>query len=366
MDLWSRSRKFRFYSAGIAAELLPDALFRQRLNRLLDGLDDEEIAALMPRVNYYNRLATPFDPGEESARVGDFRDTRRGTYYLDARRVVRHFPVEARFAWRFGDITRVAERPAIVKSRPISDDPAGNANNVLLKLNRVRHFQFVRDRLTTADKHPGLVWRGHCHHDNRREILRRFHDHPRMDVGQTDRHRSERVDYRPPLSIDEQLRYRFVLSLEGKDVATNLKWILSSSSICMMPPPRFETWFMEGALQPWVHYVPLAPGGADLEEKMDLCLARPELGEEIVRNANAWVEQFRDARRERLLELLVMTRYLALADQLELPARLAPFMPECVGSAAGAQKARAQRHEDRSHKPIHRPRKPRQAAQSGR
>ncbi|MAM57308.1 MAG: lipopolysaccharide A protein [Salinicola sp.] len=335
MDFRFKSRKLRFYTGGIASLLVPDSLYRQRLHRLMATLSDEEMRAVMKRVDYYNRLASPFDPGDGAVRIGDFRYEKRGAYYLDARRVVRHFDPELRFNYRFGDVTWVAETPTIVKSRPICrETPPGNANNLLLKLNSVRHFHFANDRLRYADKKTGVVWRGKCFHEHRAAVLRRFCRHPRMDIGQSHAKRRHQPDYRPYLSIEAQLQYKFVLSLEGKDVATNLKWILSSNSLCLMPPPRYETWFMEGALEPYVHYVPLAEDCHDLEEKMDYYSTRPEEAEAIIRNANAHVDRFRDTRLEHLISLLVMHRYFALSGQLSSRSDPLPAHPAVNASAA--------------------------------
>lgn len=323
MGLSYKSRKLRFYSSGIAGLALPDRLFRRRLSRWLAGLSQEEVAALLPRVNYYCRLTAPFEIGPEAVAIGDFRYEKRGTYYLDTRDIVRHFDPALRFHYQFGDIVHVCSVPTVVKSRPICrHDRQESAPNVLLKLNRVRHFQFVAKDRPQASKRPEVVWRGHCYHDNRRAMLRRFHDHPRMNVGHVHAGDYPEPGYRAPMSIEAQLRHRFILSLEGKDVATNLKWVLSSNSVCMMPEPRFETWFMEGTLKPWVHYVPLAPDCSDLEAKMEECLEQPALCEEIARNARTHVAPFLDARRERRIALLVMAKYFALSNQLTLPSRL--------------------------------------------
>ncbi|TIP49593.1 MAG: lipopolysaccharide biosynthesis protein, partial [Mesorhizobium sp.] len=72
-------------------------------------------------------------------------------------------------------------------------------------------------------------------------------------------HRADAPDgYRKPfLNIEQQRRYRYIVSLEGNDVATNLKWIMSSNSLCLMPEPTYETWFAEAKVEPNIHYVPL-------------------------------------------------------------------------------------------------------------
>ncbi|WP_353980568.1 glycosyl transferase family 90 [Salinicola endophyticus] len=321
MDIRFKSRKLRFYTAGAVRLLIPDAYYRRRLVQWLEQLSEAEWQRLAARVDYYNRVGEAFDPGEGAVAVGDFRYERRGAYYLDAKQIVRHFAPHHRFTYRFGDVTWVPERPTLVKSRPICHTtPPGNANGVLLKLNSVRHFQFVDDRLAFRDKRSGVVWRGKCFHAHRAAVLREFCDHPRMDIGQSHAKRRHQRDYRPYLSIREQLRYRYVLSLEGKDVATNLKWILASNSLCFMPPPRFETWFMEGTLEPYVHYVPLAEDCRDMAAKMDYYDAHPAEAEAIVRRANAHVAQFRDPRQELLLGLMVMHKYLALSGQLDAAA----------------------------------------------
>lgn len=311
MNLFHKSRKLRYYSAGLFQLLAPDALFRYRLDRILAGHQD--LDDVLERVNYYNKRETPFTLDTHAQRIADFRYERRGTYYLDAKSVVRYFDPACRFAYRFGDVTQVPDVPSFVKSRPIDGD---NANAVLLKLNRIRHYNFIDDPQPFERKRNAVVWRGKCFHEQRRAIVRRLHDQPAMDIGQTDPKLKSQPDYRPFMSIRDQLRYKFVLSLEGKDVATNLKWILASNSLCLMPRPRFETWFMEGRLEPYRHYVPLRDDCADLEEKMDHYATHTGEALEIIANAQQHVAQFKDRRRERLISLLVARKYFELSGQL--------------------------------------------------
>ena len=91
------------------------------------------------------------------------------------------------------------------------------------------------------------------------------------------------------MSRMQVLQYKYALSLEGNDCASNLKWLMAQNSVVVMPQPRTETWLMEGLLRPWVHYVPLDdPTRADallewLETHESECMR-------IVRNANAWIQ----------------------------------------------------------------------------
>ena len=55
------------------------------------------------------------------------------------------------------------------------------------------------------------------------------------------------------ISIEDHLKYKFIMCVEGVDVATNLKWVMSSNSIAVMPKPKIESWFMESKLIPNKH-----------------------------------------------------------------------------------------------------------------
>ena len=155
-------------------------------------------------------------------------------------------------------------------------------------------------------------WRGTGFRPNRRILLSTHFNNPRCNVGRVDTQDKdpEQLSYlTPSMSIQEQLDYKFILSLEGMDVATNLKWIMSSNSLCFTPKLVYETWFMEGKLQAGVHFVEVKDDFSDLDEKMDYYLAHPEEAKAIISNAQQWVAQFKDAKREKLLSLMVADKY---------------------------------------------------------
>jgi len=41
-------------------------------------------------------------------------------------------------------------------------------------------------------------------------------------------------------SIAEQLKYKYIISLEGNDVGSSLKWVLLSQSVAFMKKPAVE------------------------------------------------------------------------------------------------------------------------------
>lgn len=311
-----RLARIAYYARNVPRDLLPAGLFRRRLQGLLERARRLDPASVSDRLGYYNQLLPGATAGPESHAVARIPRL-HSMYYYDLRSLVRYFPADLRVSAVQGDTTVVPEHPAFVKSRPVRGE---NRNAVLLPLNRFRHFYFPSDCTPFEAKRSMAIWRGAAHTPLRRTLLARASDPKLVDLGNT------RVDDgRAYLSPAEQLRYRYVLSVEGRDVATNLKWILASNSLCLMPKPTAETWFMEGILEAGVHYVELRDDFEDLEEKIVECEREPERVRAIVRRANEHARRFFDASIERLLSLLVVHRYFVTTGQLDEDARLAAF-----------------------------------------
>ena len=312
--------KLAVYVKHAVRSMLPRLFWQYQRRALLDSfnrLPKEQQREIERRVDYYNRLSQPFTPPPTAEATGDFQFAGKSTAYcMDFSSLIRCFPRHRKVAYQFGDVTEVPPQPCFVKSRPIRQDRS-NRHSVLLKLNTIRHYQFVPDRLAFRDKNPKAVWRGKSNRQHRIDFATRFASHPLCDIGCT-RHKepSRQLYHKDFMSIEQQLRYRFVVSVEGIDVATNLKWIMASNSLCMMRRPRFETWFMEGSLIPGHHYVELADDHSDLPEKIEYYTAHPEEAEAIIANAQAYVARFRDSRIERITSLMVIQKYLDLSQQL--------------------------------------------------
>ena len=98
-----------------------------------------------------------------------------------------------------------------------------------------------------------------------------------------------RDSVKPKATIADFGRCKYQLSNEGNDVATGLKWQLYTDSVVVMPPPTMETWALEGALEPFVHYVPVKRDWSDLEERLMWAEAHPAAAANISANARAHV-----------------------------------------------------------------------------
>lgn len=117
------------------------------------------------------------------------------------------------------------------------------------------------------------------------------------------------------MTISEHLDYKYILCLEGNDVASNLKWVMSSNSLAVMPKPVYETWFMEGSLIPDFHYVHIKDDYSDLEEKLNYYNTHTAEALKIVENAHKYINQFKNKKQEDLISLLVIKKYLKMTGQ---------------------------------------------------
>ena len=314
-----KNSKAAYYMQAALRDMLPDKLFRQRLEGELGRCAElYDAGYIQDRVDYYCKLKTPTTLCADAEQIGQLqRKGNPSTYYYDSREALQWFNPQLLWHYLFGDVREIPAEPTVVKSRSTETD---NTNSVLLKLDRCRHFVYIHDHLQPEEKEDRAIFRGHIGtRENRALFCRMFADNPRVDAADTipgsTEGRKHTSQSKPMMSFYEHLRFRYIMALEGNDVASNLKWIMSSHSVAVMPKPTCETWFMEGRLQAGVHYVEIRADFADLEEKMDYYSSHMEELKAIVDNANRYVAQFRDWRRERYIALLVMQKYFKMTNQ---------------------------------------------------
>jgi len=308
-----KSNRPIYYVRAILRELFPDYFCRIQLQSKLKKQIDFDVDYIQQRVNYYNKLENCKPPFNFQVQLSEFKiPPRIRAYYFDSYEYSRFFSKNLKATFLPGDITHVPDFPTIIKSRPIGDQ---NANSVLLNLDKIRHFIFVHDKRPFAGKKDMLVGRGAVTQPHRKRFIEMYFNHPLCNVGQVNRDNQGDKYLVEKMTIDEQLEYKFILSLEGNDVATNLKWIMSSSSLAVMPRPKYETWFMEGALIPNHHYVLIKDDYSDLEERITYYIEHAEEALEIVRNANEYVDQFQNQKREDVISLFVLDKYFRETEQ---------------------------------------------------
>jgi hypothetical protein len=264
-----------------------------------------------------------------------WRDGFRGSYknYIrpaqrmfacaDTRAVFAIYPVDSRSRFDF---------PVVMKTRLLADRAAPC---VILPLDHARHWgdlpEVARHDIPFRQKEDRMIWRGvttgvfkawpGVAHSSRFFVASLRPTHPGIDIAysaicQIDDGTTDvpleiiRAGLRPPLSLAEQLRAKFLVSLEGNDVASGLKWMLYSNSAVVMPPPTCESWACEGDLVPYEHYIPLKPDLSDVDEVFDWCLSNPDRAEEIAANGRRFIEGFMDPAGEAELCREIVSAYL--------------------------------------------------------
>lgn len=243
-------------------------------------------------------------------------------YKKDIDRIVDLCNITEELPFLSGDIQYNSECSALSKSRPIL-----NANkfssNILLPLEYDRHMKYVFDIIKDkADekswykKSDKLVWRGVTTGNvnkphSRFKLVEKYFDETWCDIAFSGICQ-DKDEYKKFVrdSIPEKvlLNHKYLLSIEGNDVASNIKWMLASNSVVLSPKFTIESWFAEGKLLPYIHYVPISYTFDDLKEKYDWCVNNPDECRVIADNATQFVKYFLDEKKENSMICKVISK----------------------------------------------------------
>ncbi|MGX3011735.1 glycosyl transferase family 90 [Helicobacter sp. 23-1044] len=370
---------YLFYNLkGIARMLTPFFILplnREKILRDLEKRDDLDY--IKKRVDYYCQMSEKITLDSEAKTLDFLRWTRKkSVYFFDTYEYARYFPQNFRAHFAFGDVNYFLQKPSFTKSRPIRayyekscettknangggqndklsvDSPLSrhcegearsNPNNIdcheslcdshnmatdspqnppfsnstLLNMEKIRHFIFINDSYAFETKVDKLFYRGGIYQPHRTRFFEKYFAHPRCDLGHTGSKSIHSAWQKPKVGIAKHLPYKFLLSLEGNDVASNLKWVMSSNSLAIAPKMKFETWFMEGRLKGGEHFVEISDDYSDLEEKLEYFATHPREAKDIIRNAHEYVAQFFDKKREAIISLLVLEKYFYFTGQIQ-------------------------------------------------
>lgn len=310
-----RKNKLLYYISNIVKQAAPTVLHRRMLTKKITLISKYPKDDVLFRLEYYNKLSEFMKLGDNAVSLSDVKRIKAASAYIfDTLKYSRYFPQTLKANFIFGDVIHTCLEPAIQKSRPIDGD---NRNAILLNLDKKRHFLFLHDPIPFEKKINKLIGRGSITQPHRIRFFDQYFRNPKVDIGQVNKVGGRQEWIKPKITLMEHLKYKFILSLEGNDVATNLKWIMSSNSIAVMPAPKYETWFMEGRLIPNYHYILIQDDYSDLDAQLAYYSTNEEAARQIVKNANIYVEQFQDQDMEDLLSILVLEKYFYWTKQVQ-------------------------------------------------
>lgn len=101
----------------------------------------------------------------------------------------------------------------------------------------------------------------------------------------------DQIDFLRPLlsekvSQEAHLQYKYLLCLQGYDIASSLYWMMNSQSVVFKEQYEWEI-FCDCHFKPWEHYVPVQAEAQDILEKFDWCERHPAEAQRISENARS-------------------------------------------------------------------------------
>ena len=302
-----KQNKLLFYIQGFTRGLFSARSYEKKIDSLYKNVSKEQLGDVERRVDYYNKINTDIKVDHKGTVIHDLLKPKTPkAYYFDTYEYARYFSKNLKIDYAFGDVNTILEFPMITKSRPIHGN---NENNILLNLDKARHFVSVEDHRDFSDKKDNMIGRAAVHQEHRKRFFEKYFDNPLCDLGQVNKDEGHPEWIKPKISIDEHLKSKFILSIEGNDVATNLKWIMSSNSVAVTPPLKMETWYMEGTLVPNEHFICIDEDYENLEERLHYYMEHQNEAKDIIKNAKKYRAQFNNENVENLISLLVLRKY---------------------------------------------------------
>lgn len=300
-----------FYVGNWFRNLLPRSFWMRRKKKILQNWENREDAEyIRDRVNVYCRLNEPYKI--DSSEYVDIKEVNchnfQSRYALDAQKVLRYFPGERKVGFKDGDIRKNPDSPTLIKCRRLND--INEEMGVILNLDSIRHWLNPKDDIPFERKEPKLFFRGDIYDKSARiKFFEQWADDEYFDLGDTNtrfpsKWSSEFV------TIPDHFKYQFILALEGYDMASSLQWIMASGCIPVMPKPTVEGWLMHSKMIPGVHYIEIKPDFSDVGDKIRYYATHQDEAKKIAIKSKEFADQFKDKRRELIISILTVEKYL--------------------------------------------------------
>ncbi|KAA6309707.1 hypothetical protein EZS27_038856 [termite gut metagenome] len=194
-----KNSKFLYYSKNIVRYYTPKIFLRKKLYYILSLLSKQDEDYILDRVNYYHKLDKITSTSEEMILLLEFimPKKKKGqyanrSYFFDSYQYTLYFPNHLKAAFLFGDIIHIPEIPSITKSRPINGE---NANSVILNLDKVRHFMFVKNKKRFQDKKNKLIGRAVVTQPHRSKFWEMYFNHPLCNIGQINKNNTNHSEW---------------------------------------------------------------------------------------------------------------------------------------------------------------------------
>ncbi|MAE87358.1 MAG: hypothetical protein CMB80_31785, partial [Flammeovirgaceae bacterium] len=200
--------------------------------------------------------------------------------------------------------------PVIRKARKITDK-----YGILYDLRSLRYnspcYTVMKNDIDWSEKNNDVIWRGATTGEQlvRETFVQNYHT--KYNVGfSTSKQKPHLADLvKERISIADQLKSKFIVSLQGNDLASNIRWVLYSNSVPIMPKPKWTSWTMETKLEPNVHYLELNDDLSNLDELLAWASKNDKECQQIALNGKSYAAQFLDRDYDTRLRLRLLEEY---------------------------------------------------------
>lgn len=222
-----------------------------------------------------------------------------------------------KFPIYYGEVRETDNLPIIRKSRKISDH-----HSILFDLRSLRYntpcLTVAKNDVSWQKKKNDVVWRGATTGQITRESFVKNY-FGKYNIGFSSIKQKPHLSSftRSKVSIAEQLQYKYIVSLQGNDLASNVRWVLMSNSVPIMHKPAWTSWTMEDNLVPKVHYLELNEDLSNLEELIQWANENEEACQEIAENGKLYVSQFLDRKYDDQIRMMLLEAYASRVKIIE-------------------------------------------------
>lgn len=238
--------------------------------------------------------------------------------------------------WREAMTTEELER--LTTQECINDRPL-KTPSIIWKVETIRHWEPIEpsrmEDIQWEEKESVAIWRGaftgngharssmpeidHCRQNQRCRFVLEHINSKIIDAGIDDTVGliADTINgvkiTKSRLSMKKIQSYKVIISFEGNDVASGLKWNLLSRSVVLMPKPTRTSWAMEELLEPWKHYIPMNENGTNAEEMVQWVIDNDQKAKQISQRATLFMHDLLyhpdSEREEREVKEEIIRRY---------------------------------------------------------
>ena len=101
--------------------------------------------------------------------------------------------------------------------------------------------------------------------------------------------------YSDRVHIQEFLKYKYLLIIDGTVISSSLQWTFASGSVPILITHPGNNWWFKKYLVPMIHYVPIAYDLSDLESQIQWLIDNDDKAREIAENAVKFSKEYLSA-----------------------------------------------------------------------